>query len=99
PALRVPAHRAHPPTGQVAQHMPLKSITLARLQDRPRLLASVDRFRRETDALVSGAGVATERALDMLTSSRVLQALDVEKEDPKLRDRYGRGSLKNVDDG
>ena len=37
--------------------------------------------------------------MTMLTSNKVLQALDVEKEDVKLRDRYGRGSLKNVDDG
>jgi hypothetical protein len=37
--------------------------------------------------------------MTMLTSNKVLRALDVEKEDVKLRDRYGRGSLKNVDDG
>jgi hypothetical protein len=99
PGFLGPAHRAFQPQGQVAQDMAVKEISIQRLQDRRRLLASVDRFRRQADALVQGADVATRRALDMLTSSRVLQALDVEKEDPKLRDRYGRGSLKNVDDG
>jgi hypothetical protein len=59
----------------------------------------VDRFRREADGLVEGADALTQRAMDLLTSNKVLEAMDVEKEDPKLRDKYGRGSLKNVDDG
>jgi hypothetical protein len=93
------AHRPFQPHGPVAQDMALKAISLPRLQDRRRLLASVDRFRREADSFVEGTGSVTQRALDLLTSNRVLEALDVEKEDPKIRERYGRGSLANVDDG
>jgi hypothetical protein len=92
-------HAAFQPHGQVADDIRLKGISLSRLQDRRRLLASVDRFHRDADARTEGVDAITQRALDMLTSSKVVQAMDVEKEDPKLRDRYGRGSLKNVDDG
>ncbi|MCA9082321.1 MAG: DUF1501 domain-containing protein, partial [Planctomycetaceae bacterium] len=35
----------------------------------------------------------------VLTSSKLVEALDVEKEDPKLRDRYGRGSKDFMADG
>jgi hypothetical protein len=94
-----PAYKPFQPQGQVAQDMALKTISLPRLQERRRLLTELDRFRRGADPLVEGAGASTQRALDLLTSNKVLQALDVEKEDPKLRDRYGRGNLKNVDDG
>jgi arylsulfatase A-like enzyme len=38
-----------------------------------------------------GADAATQRALDVLTSSRLLDALDVSKEPEKVRNRYGDG--------
>jgi hypothetical protein len=88
-----------PMYGQTAEDMSLKTVSLSRLQDRRRLLARVDAFRRDADSMVEGKGAITQAALDLLTSSQVARALDVEKEDPKLRERYGRGSLKNVDDG
>ncbi|MCC2668799.1 MAG: hypothetical protein K0Q72_1270, partial [Armatimonadetes bacterium] len=53
----------------------------------------------DMDPLVEGADTVTQRAFELLTSNRVFQAMDVEKEDPIVRERYGRGSLKNVDDG
>jgi hypothetical protein len=94
------AHKPFQPTyGQVAEDISLHRISLARLQDRRRLLEAVDRFRREADATVEGAGEMTRRALDLLTSNAVARAMDLEQEDQKLRDRYGRGSLQNVDDG
>jgi len=34
----------------------------------------------------------------VLTSSKLVEALNVDKEDPRLRDRYGRGSPQNIDD-
>jgi uncharacterized protein (DUF1501 family) len=39
------------------------------------------------------------RAFDVLSSSKVAAALDVEREDPRLRDRYGRGSSTHLGDG
>jgi len=93
------AHNPFVPHGQVAADMTLKDITLSRLQNRRALLGSVNGFRREADKVVAGTDAITQRALEMLTSNKVLQAMDVEREDPKVREKYGRGSLKNVDDG
>jgi hypothetical protein len=94
------AHKPFLPTyGQTAEDTSLKTISLSRLSNRRSLLERVDRFRREADALVEGTDAVTRRALDLLTSNKVAEAIDVEREDQKLRDRYGRGSLKNVDDG
>ena len=39
------------------------------------------------------------RAFDVLTSDKVARALDVEREDPRLRDRYGIGSPEHLGDG
>src|SRR4029079_18117257 len=39
------------------------------------------------------------RAFDVLTSGAVAKALDVEREDPRLRDRYGKGSPRHLGDG
>src|SRR5437588_6300919 len=40
-----------------------------------------------------------QRSYDLLTSTKLVNALDVTKEDPKLRERYGKGTNVNVDDG
>lgn len=92
-------HAPFRPHGPIADDMSLKGMTLGRLRDRRRLLSSVDRLRKDVDGIVGGADAVTQRALDLLTSNRVLEAMDVSKEDPKLVERYGPSSLKNVDDG
>ena len=73
-------------------NMKLK-IPTGQLQDRRRLLASFDGLKRDRDATgaVTGVDSATELAFDVLTSSRLVDALDLSKEDPRLRDRYGNG--------
>jgi len=93
------AHSPFRPIGEVMQDMTPKQIGVARLKDRRKLLATMDRFRKGMSVSLEGADALTQRAFDTLMSSKVVQALDVEKEDQKLRDKYGRGSLKNVDDG
>ncbi len=74
--------------------MVLKGMTVDQLGDRKALMTRFDGLRREADASGSleSADVSTRRALDILTSTKLADALDVEKEDPRLRDRYGRGS-------
>jgi hypothetical protein len=71
----------------------LKGITLERLQDRRRLLGRLDAARRDLDAdpQVQGMDAATAAAFDLLTSSRLADALDLSKEDPKVVERYGSG--------
>ena len=74
--------------------MVLKDVSLDQLGDRKALLTSFDSLRREVDAggSVEGADRFTRQALNILTSSRLAEALDLEREDPRIRDRYGRGS-------
>jgi hypothetical protein len=81
------------PDGQGMANMKLNDITLERLADRKQLRASFDAFRKIVDAQGNSGAVDsfTERAFDVLTSSRLLDALDLSKEDPRVRERYGTG--------
>jgi hypothetical protein len=93
------AHGPLKPDGPLMADMVLKEITLDRLTDRRRLLRSLDRFRLSVDSNVEGMDALRQRAYDLLTSKKLVEALDVTREDPKVRDRYGRGTNDNVDDG
>src|SRR5947209_6066704 len=90
-----------PNKGGGKEDMVLNGITLDRLADRKMLLASFDRFRRNIDStgMMDGMEAFNEQAFGILTSSKLLEALDVEKEDAKVRERYGKGDPKNRDDG
>src|ERR1051326_5572825 len=68
-------------------------MTLEQLNDRKKLMESFDSLRRETEVnpALQGADASTQRAFDVLTSSKLLTALDVTKEPEKIRDRYGDG--------
>jgi len=81
------------PAGQSMADMKLNGITLDRLGDRKLLLKSVDRLRRDVDA--SGQLVALDsyeqQAFGVLASSKLVDALDLSKEDPEIRKRYGDG--------
>jgi hypothetical protein len=95
------AHAPFRPQGAGKSDMVLNGVTLDRLADRRALLTSFDSFRRDVDAngLMEGLDSFNEQAFGMLTSSKLLDALDIEKEDPKTRARYGKGDPKNRDDG
>jgi hypothetical protein len=90
-----------PNKGGGKDDMVLNGVTLDRLGDRQRLLARFDGFRRDLDAsgMMEGMDAFNQQAFGILTSSRLLEALDVEKEDRKLRERYGKGDPNNRDDG
>lgn len=98
--LGVP-HAPFRPQGAGKSDLVLNGVTLDRLSDRRALLASFDRFRRDVDTtgMMEGLDVFNEQALGMLTSSQLLDALDIGKEDPNVRARYGKGDPKNRDDG
>lgn len=76
-------------------------LTASRLSGRRSLLAQFDALRRDIDRDLPATGMDgfTQRAFDVLSSRRVFDALDVEKEDPRLRARYGIGDMKNEADG
>jgi hypothetical protein len=85
------AHAAFKPDGPGMANMRLKNITTDQLADRKRLRTSFDGLRREIDAGLSGVDSITERAFDVLTSSKLVEALDISKEPDKVRERYGDG--------
>ena len=69
----------------------LDGITLDRLGDRRALLASFDRYRTAVDREGSADGVDEfhKQALEVLTSPRLAEALDISREDPNIRRLYG----------
>jgi hypothetical protein len=89
-------HRSFHPEGSGKSDMTLNGITLDRLADRKALLKSFDQFRSEVDGsgLMDGLDTFNEQAFNMLTSKGLLEALDLEKENSKTRERYGKGDPK-----
>lgn len=89
------------PMGPTRHDMVLNGVTLERLGDRRALLQSVDRLKREVDNTTTLAGIDTftSQAMDLLTSSRLADALDLSKEDPKIVERYGTGDPTKFMDG
>ena len=84
-----------------AGNMTLQGITLERLSDRRRLLASIDQYRRQLDDFVPMASMDTftEQALSILTSSQLAAALDLSQEEPAILERYGTNDPKYQRDG
>jgi hypothetical protein len=86
--------------GEDLASMKLRFVSPGQFTDRRRLLTEIDRFRAGIDGeRLSAADSAYQRAFDVLTSSRLVDALDVEKEDPAIRARYAGGSSKHQGDG
>lgn len=82
--------------GAGRQNMVLQGVTPAQLGDRRSLLASMDRLRRDIDQAgkFTGMDAIAQQAFGILTSSKLVDALDLSKEDPKLVARYGTGNDK-----
>ena len=71
---------------------PPRGLTLDRLEDRRYLLARLDTIdrRRDLSGTMDGLDQFTAQAYEMVTGPAARQALDLSREDPRLRDRYGR---------
>jgi hypothetical protein len=75
-------------------------VTLDQLDDRKRLLGQLDKLRRSADGVDrSGMDTYYERAFEVLTSRKLVDALDVTREAPGVRERYGIGSPRHLGDG
>lgn len=87
------ANRSFRPEGNGKADMVLNGVTLDRLADRRSLLAGFDQFRRDVDGSGAMAGMDsfTEQAFGVLTSSKLLEALDFQREEKRLIERYGKG--------
>lgn len=71
---------------------PIDALSIDRLDDRDGLRKTLDQMQRNVDA--SGALDSMDRfqqqAYELVTSPKAREAFDISKEDPKLRDQYGR---------
>jgi hypothetical protein len=89
-------YRSFRPAGEGKADLTLNGVTMDRLADRKALLASFDQFRRDVDAsgLMGGLDAFNAQAFGMLTSSKLLEALDYQRESKQIIERYGTGDTK-----
>lgn len=90
------SHRAFIPTrSSLADFSLPREVPMQRLDDRRRLLQSLDRIRGDLDSTGEFAGkdAFTAQALEMITSTGVRDAFDVTKEAPATLARYGKDGV------
>jgi len=94
PGFAGQAHAAFTPNAEGRANLALNGITIDTLGDRRQLMGQLDRLKRDVDisGSIEGVDAYQEQAFSILTSSRLAEALDLDREDPRLRDKYGRGS-------
>jgi hypothetical protein len=97
PGFMGAAYQAFKPNGGGMDDLKLNGVTVDRLQDRKSLLRGLDGLKREVDAsgMLNGMDAFTEAAFGVLTSSKLVDALDLSKEDPRTLARYGDGKPYN----
>ena len=78
------------PNGEMMADLKLNGITLDRLADRKSLLGSLGNLKRQFEN-VHGVDSFDQEAFGVLTSSKLVDALDLSKEDPKIVKKYGDG--------
>jgi hypothetical protein len=80
--------------------MRLRDIGMEQFEDRRQLLQSLDEMRRTVDSMpTERMDVSYRQAFEVLTSSRLVEALNLERESRAVRDRYGIGSPRHQGDG
>lgn len=87
------AYKPFKPDGEGMSDLRLNNVSLDRLNDRKNLLTGLDNLKREADAtgMLRGMDAFTEAAFGVLTSSKLVEALDLSRESPETRARYGDG--------
>ena len=71
------------------QNLALQGISLDRLNDRNQLRTAIDELQRTAEATSENLDIYNQQALGILSRSKLLDALDLSKEDPKVAARYG----------
>jgi len=100
PGFAGPAHAGARVEGETLQVMRLRDLSVDEFQNRRRLLDSVDGFRRTLDTVpLERMDVSYRQAFEVLTSSQLVEALDVERVPRPVRERYGFGSSRHQGDG
>jgi hypothetical protein len=84
-----------------SDNLTLKGTTLEQLDDRMKLREAFDDLNRNVDrsGVMDGMDAYSRQAVGILTSSKLRDALDLSKEDPKVLERYGVDDPKFVRDG
>jgi hypothetical protein len=74
----------------------VREITVDRLADRKTLMKTLENARRfaDTHSTMQSMDTFNSQAFSLLTSSKVADALDLSKEDPRTVARYGTGNPK-----
>jgi hypothetical protein len=86
--------------GEDLASMKLRFVSPDQFGSRRELLRQLDGVRRTAeDARLLGMDENYDRAFDVLTSSRLVEALDLSTESEAVRERYGKGSSKHLGDG
>jgi hypothetical protein len=87
------AHAAFAPNAEKT-YWSLNGITLDNLGDRQALLKELDRLKRELDSsgAIGGLDAQYQQAFGILTSNKIVDALDLDREPASVRERYGRGA-------
>ncbi len=75
---------------------PPQRISMARVDRRRQMLSTIDALQKKADAQPERFAALDEHfktALDMITAPETKRAFEIQAEDPKLRDRYGRSKF------
>ena len=82
-------HNPFKPNGEMMEDLKL-SMDVERFNSRKSLLEGFKSLGRDVESSIK-ADILTDEAFNVLTSSSLLDALDLSKEDPKIREMYGDG--------
>src|SRR5262249_16170919 len=85
------AHEPFVPNGELMKNLKL-GVPQDQLADRQVLLQSFDTLRRDVDSSLDGLDALTSRALEMISSNQVRDALDITKEPEPVRAKYGKAT-------
>jgi hypothetical protein len=100
PGFVGPAHAGAKVENEQLNLMRLSDMSQEGLRNRRQLLDTVDQLRRANDAAaMDRMDVSYRQAFEVLTSNRLVDALDLTKENRHIRDRYGYGSPRHQGDG
>ena len=82
-------HKPFKPNGEMMSDLKL-NLEIERFKNRKELLGGFGKLSAQLDQAI-GVDTFTEEAFGVLTSSALVDALDISKEDTKTRERYGDG--------
>jgi len=90
PGYLGPVHSPYVPDGQGRGNLTLGKINADRLKSRTELLHELDTLRRDADqsGKMGAMDEFTQRAVDVVTSGKMGEALDLQKEKPETLKRY-----------